>query len=29
MVNFMDPYKMIVRKNAFSSFPSARNEGEN
>jgi hypothetical protein len=23
MVNFMDPYKMIARKNAFSSFPSA------
>jgi hypothetical protein len=29
MVNFMDPYKMIARKSAFSSFPSALNEGEN
>jgi hypothetical protein len=29
MVNFMDPYKMIVRRSAFSSFPSALNEGEN
>ncbi len=29
MVNFMDPYKIIARKSAFSSFPSAGNEGEN
>jgi hypothetical protein len=29
MVNFMDPYKMVAKKIAFSSFPSAWNEGEN
>jgi hypothetical protein len=29
MVGFVDPHKVVVRKNAFSTFPSARHEGEN
>jgi hypothetical protein len=28
MVSFMDLHKVVVRRNAFSIFPSAQNEGE-
>jgi hypothetical protein len=28
MVGFMDLYMVVVRRNAFSAFPSARNKGE-
>ncbi len=28
MVSFVDPHKVVIRRNAFSTFPSARNGGE-
>ncbi len=28
MVGFVDPHKVVVRRNAFSTFPSAQNGGE-
>jgi hypothetical protein len=28
MVGFVDPHKVILRKNAFSTFPNTWNEGE-
>jgi hypothetical protein len=29
MVGFVDPRKVVVRRNAFSTLPSARHEDEN
>jgi hypothetical protein len=29
MVDFVDPHKVVVRRNAFPTLPSARHEGEN
>jgi hypothetical protein len=29
MVSFVDPHKVVVTRNAFSTLPSARHEGEN
>jgi hypothetical protein len=29
MVGFVNPHKVVARKNAFSALPSAQNGGEN
>jgi hypothetical protein len=28
MVSFVDPHKVVIRRNAFSTYPSAQNGGE-
>jgi hypothetical protein len=28
MASFMDPHEVVVRRSAFSTFPSGWNEGE-